>query len=98
MHESVEGAADLPRVAFDVGVEESLADDGQRESHHLLMNVDHFPICPALLMALCQFHHGTAIADDSLTMERWLKEPALPQMKTVFAGQHSVTQYRASAL
>src|SRR6185437_11008810 len=98
MHEGGDGCSDLVRVAFDVGIKQRFADDCQCESHHLLMDIEHVPVVPALLMPLRVVAHGLAIAEDALPVKRGLNEPALPQVEAALAGKQSVPEHAAGAL
>ena len=61
VHRGAQRPRDRVRVGSDVGVEERLADDPQREAHHLADEVEHLPIAPLLAGAQAVLDHRGAV-------------------------------------
>ena len=68
--------ADLGGFVLDVGVEQRLADDRERQRHHFLMRVDGRAGVPAVAARRGVRRHRRAVGRDALAMERRLRSGA----------------------
>ena len=79
-------------VARDVGVEETLRDDLERDAHHVVLHVAGLAVAPALEHPLGGRHHGRGIGGDPVAVERRLRELALLPPEVALARQQAVAQ------
>ncbi len=93
LHDAGERVADLARLRRDVGVEQRLADDRQREAIHLLRHVDRRPVRPRLALPIRVLHHRRRVFRDAIAMKRRLHQPPLPQMHGAFARQQPLAEH-----
>jgi hypothetical protein len=89
--------ADLVRLAFDVRVEQRLADDGERVRRHLSRHVEPLAIAPLLRAPRGVRRHRLGVRRDSSAMEGGLREPALPEMQLVLAREQPFTEQHLGA-
>ena len=97
-HDAGERLADLGRLRLDVGVEQRLADDRQRQPIHFLRDVERRAIAPRAAHAIGIGDHRVGIRRDPLAMERRLHQPPLSQMRRAFAGQEPFAEQALGAL
>ena len=93
-----ERVADLVGLALDVGVEQRLADDGERISRHLAGHVESLAVAPALGAPRRVRRHRLGVRGDARTVERGLREPALPPVQLVLARQQTLAEQHLGAL
>jgi hypothetical protein len=98
IHHAGQRFSDLDRLRFDVGVEQGLADDRQRQPVHLAGNVDRPPVDPGASHPIRVRHHRRAVGGNPVAVERRLHQPALPQMDRALAGQQSFAENPLGAL
>ena len=90
-HEVVDD--DFERLADDVGLagqlgaEQRLGDDRQRQVHHVFVRVADLAVVPGLEHALGVLDHHGGVALDLLALKRRLGQPALPPPEITLAGQ-----------
>ena len=84
--------ADFSRLRINVGIEQCLCYNAEREPHHLDVHVECFAIAPPRSRSLGKINHCRRVRIDALAMKRRLREPTLPQMKFIFACEKSVAE------
>ena len=92
VHQRFHRRARLGRVAADLGVEERLGDDLERQPHHVGLDVADLAVAPGHEHPLGVFDHHTGIGGDPVAMERRLGELALGPPELALAGQEPVAQ------
>ena len=80
----------------DVGVEERLGDDLQRQAHHLLVQVAHLAVAPAVQQPLGVGHHGLGVGGQALAVKSGGDEPALAPPEVALARQQPVAEQEAA--
>ena len=70
-------AADGAGLVGDVGVEEGLGDDGSRDVHHLLVDIEDRAVVPVGCSARGVGGHGLSVGGDPLAVKRGLHKPSL---------------------
>ena len=90
--------ADRGRLRFDVGVEERLADDRQRQPVHLACDVERRAVGPRPPHAVGVLDHHAPVARDALAVKRRLHQPSLAKMNRALARQQAVAEQPLAAL
>jgi hypothetical protein len=92
----VERAADRFDLAGDVGVEQHLRDDQQREAHQLVVHVDRVAVAPSVERPLGVAHHHVAVRRNAVAMERRLRQATLTQPEVALAREQAVAEDAAN--
>ena len=92
-----DGAADVVGLAAHVGAEERVADDPERERHHVFVDVDlgagaTFPVTREVERGLP--HRALGLAN-TVAMKRWLEDAALAEPEFAFAREEAVAEDEA---
>ena len=87
-----------PGVRLDVGAEQRLADDRQRQPVHFAGDVQGLAVAPARRRPLRVRDHRVGVGGDALLVERRLREPALAPMQIAFARQQPFAEQLFRAL
>ena len=90
--EHLQGLVDNGGVAADLGAEERLSGDGQRQAHHLDEDVARLPRPPFVQDLLGGVDHDRGVGRDALAGEGRLDQAALPQPEIALAGQQALAQ------
>lgn len=90
--------ADLRGLVLDVRIEQRLADDREREPHHLLAYVEHLARPPPLVSRRRMRGHRRAIRGCALAVERRLSEATLSEVELAFAREEPVAEQHLRAL
>ena len=92
----IEGRRELGRHPTHVGAEERLADDGERQLHHLLAEIDR--LAPAVDCLVGEPDHGGAEATEPLAMEGGLHDAPMLSPVLSLAGQDALAQEAGEGL
>jgi hypothetical protein len=90
-HDGFDGWDHVSRVACNVRAEESARNDVERQTHHVYVQVSHltrFPCCKHPVGAL---DHLLGVDGDAVTVERGLRQAALPTPEVAFAREEPIT-------
>ena len=98
VHHLRERRADLVGVRLDVGVEERLADDRERESHHLFRDVERLAVAPARRSLGGELRHHARVGAYALPVEGGLGESPLAAVELALARQKPFAQETLGAL
>ena len=90
--QDVEGAGDPVRVAAQVGAEEGLADDVERDRAHLVEQVDPDAVSPGARPCLSDRHRHHPVARHLLGREQGVDQPALPSVQVSPGGEQPVAE------
>ena len=93
-----ERLADLVRLALDVGVEQRLADDGERVRRHLARHVERRAVAPAFRAPCGVRRHGVGVRGDARAVKGGLRQTTLAQMELVLARQEPLAEEHPRAL
>jgi hypothetical protein len=98
VHHTGQRVADRRRVRVDVGVEQRLADDRQRQAVHLGGDVERPPVDPRAPHPVRVRDHRRAVGGNPIAVEGGLHQPALPQVHRAFAGQQPFAEHPLGTL
>ena len=76
---------DVVGVLADLGAEERLGDDLERQAHHVLVDVAHLAVAPLGGEARRVVDHDVAVGRDAIAMERRLRQAPLPPPEVALA-------------
>ena len=97
-HDAGERLAHLRRLRLDVGVEQRLADDREREPVHLPGDVQRGAVGPRVPHPIRVRHHRAAVAGDPIAVKRRLHQAALAQVHGALARQQPFAEQALRAL
>ena len=83
----LEVLADTRRIALNVGVEESFADDLEGEAHHGIVQIDMLTRFPGLNELCGTAGHGASVVGYAVAMKGGLHHAALTKPEFSFAGE-----------
>jgi hypothetical protein len=84
--------ADLRRVMFDIGVEESFANDPEGEAHHGVVEIDGLARPPGFEELLGAGSHGGGVIGDAVAVKGGLHHAALAEPEITFAGEQAIAE------
>ena len=88
---------DVARVGGEVGAEQQLGHDVQRQRHHVLVHVARLARSPAGDRLVRQLRHDAAVGAQLALVKRGLHQPALPPPQLAFADDQTRRRCRARA-
>ena len=91
-HDDGHGAGDAARVFGDVGAEERLGDDFERESHHVGVDVAEFAGLPSCEHCCGGLSHDLGVGDDVFVAEGRLDKFSLRLPELAFAGKQAIAE------
>ena len=84
--------AHFVRARFDVGVEERLASNRQRQAHHLPGDVERLLIAPSRGCPRGVVDHHLPVASDAIAVKRRLEQPAMSQVGGALSREQAVAE------
>ena len=94
----LERGADVLRLVPDVGAEERLGDDLERQVHHVLVDVAHLTVAKLRGQTRGMRDHDRRVGLDAIAMKRRLREATLAAPEVAFAREEAVAQDGAQRL
>jgi len=92
LHEHVDGAADLFEIDGHIDVQQCFGDDGQRQLHHLGVQVERLLWAPLGKLLLREGDDDRRVGFDLRPMKRGLHQPPLPQPERAATGHQSLAE------
>ena len=91
-------AAPISRgLPLDVGIEQRLADDGERETRHLRGHVERLTPPPAVARPFSVRRHRRRVGHDPVAVERRLRQPPLAHVILALARQQPLPEEQLHA-